>query len=349
MNPVNSYNYDPFDSLRSEYDPSNSPSITGRSLEEIPRPLSSVSHFLQEKHTETTSKDETIKIERYEPQSSITASDVFTKASSPEPEDTDSGKIDLYKRMLLKTRHIHLENQRLMRRSPQNGRKGDKKKDGEGRILSLNSFAVQKGALTDGKPTGEQAPSLTSKNNFINFCVSSFGKIGGAVIMNGIQQPDKPGCNGVVMGMVPDKNHMPACKFISPKNLDVIKANQTLEVFLKVRNIILGVFTNPKNTYLQGPVQLDPDTKSVLGHTHVVVQQIDCLESINIPDPTMFIFFKGIDNAAKDDVVSVKIEGGLPKGFFRISSVTTAGNHQPISSPVAQRSSFDDGAFFSDP
>jgi hypothetical protein len=194
----------------------------------VPRPLSSVSYFLQEKHTETTSKDETIKIERYEPQSSITASDVFTKASSPEPEDTDSGKIDLYKRMLLKTRHIHLENQRLMRRSPQNGRKGDKKKDGEGRILSLNSFAVQKGALTDGKPTGEQAPSLTSKNNFvstffkkkkslehgklfsdvlhlcfqINFCVSSFGKIGGAVIMNGIQQPDKPGCNGVVMGMV---------------------------------------------------------------------------------------------------------------------------------------------------
>ncbi|KNZ56544.1 hypothetical protein VP01_237g11 [Puccinia sorghi] len=251
-------------------------------------------------------------------------------------EEDESGKIHLYKRMLKKTRHIQLENRRLRRRSPQN-------RGGEGgNGLCLNPAAVQKGAFNDGNPKDGQAPSLTSTNNFINFCVSSFGKVGGAVIMNGVQQPDKPGCNGVVMGMVPDKNHMPACKFISPKNLDTIKANTTLTITLQVRNIILGVFTNPKNTYLQAPVQLDPDTKSVLGHTHVVVQPIDSLDSTKIPDPTLFIHFKGVDAGAKDEKVSVTFDDGVPEGTYRISTITTAANHQPISSPIAQRSIFDD-------
>jgi len=288
--------------------------------------LTPLTNTLQAPHARRALKGETPDAEKVK---------ALKPAHPPGSEEDKSGKTDLYKRMLQKTRHIQLENRRLRRRSPQNRDRG-------GRGLCLNPAAVQKGATNDGNPTGEQSPSLTSNNNFINFCVSSFGKVGGAVIMNGVQQPDKPGCNGVVMGMVPDKNHMPACKFTSPKNLDTVKADVTLEITLTVRNIVLGIFTNPKTTYLQGPVQLDPDSKNVLGHTHIVVQPIESLDSTNIPDPSLFIFFKGVDNAAKNDQVSVKIDRGLPEGFYRISTITTAANHQPISSPIAQRSIYDD-------
>ncbi|OAV99628.1 hypothetical protein PTTG_25231 [Puccinia triticina 1-1 BBBD Race 1] len=311
------------------------------------RQTSSPSQSFQNQNLRTTSLIETIDLGQDEAGTSTTSTNRNHLAS----EEDDSAPIDLYTRMLQKTRRIQLENRRLRKRSPKGGDKGG---DGGGqrggggggnnadKNQCLVQGAIQNGAFTDGKPTGAQSPSLTSPNNFINFCLTSFGKVGGAEIMNGKQLEKKPGCNGIVMGMVPDQNHMPSCKFIKPKNLDEIPAKKPFTITLKVRNIVLGVFTNPKNTYLQGPVQLDPETKSVLGHTHVVIQPINSLDSTDVPDPTVLVFFKGVDGPAKKEEVIVDVKDGLEPGFYRISTITTAANHQPISSPVARRSIYDD-------
>ncbi|POW21289.1 hypothetical protein PSHT_02574 [Puccinia striiformis] len=327
-------------SLRSENSSTTTFSTSGRSLTEYSATFSSSSQSSPNQPTSTTSQDEFIDRADDKAESTALATNDIRDSDPPAgSEHANSVTIDLYKRMLQKTRHIRIENRRLRRRSPQNNNNNNKKKPS----LCLREKLLQRGAFTDGKPTGGQAASLTSNNNFINFCDSRFARVAGEInIMDGKQQTDKPACNGVVMGMVPDKKHMPSCKFISPRNLDKVKVNESLTIKLKVRNIVLGVFTNPKNTYLAGPVQLDPDTLSVLGHTHIVVQPIDALNSVEVIDPTKFFFFKGIDNAAVDDVVSVTVDCGLPAGVYKISTVTTAANHQPISSAVAQRGSFDD-------
>lgn len=328
-------------SLRSEFAASSTNSISGRSLREESIQLdSSVKSSLNEyinPNSEVTKTSERYQVSQIIESISQVGKETTEAAVASEPPEPAPKMIDLHKRMLKKTRHITEYNRRLRRRSPQNGGANNK-----GVRMTLDPRAVQSNAFTDGIEAKGQAPSLISKNNFINFCISRFGKVGGAIIMNGKQLTDKPACNGVVMGMVPDKNHMPACKFIQPTNLEVVPANKDLRVVLALRNLIVGVFTNPKKTYLDAPVQIDPETKNVLGHTHIVAQSIDSLNSTAIPDPSLFFFFKGIDEAAENGKVSVVIDKGLPKGFWRLSTINTAANHQPISSPIAQRSIYDD-------
>jgi transcription initiation factor TFIID subunit 15 len=59
------------------------------------------------------------------------------------------------------------------------------------------------------------------------------------------------------------------------------------------------------------------------------------------------VFFKGVDNAAKDGKVSVDVTGGLPSGFYRVCTLSSASNHQSVLMPVAQRGAQDDCTKFS--
>ncbi|KAH9816772.1 hypothetical protein DFH28DRAFT_189002 [Melampsora americana] len=212
--------------------------------------------------------------------------------------------------------------------------------------LKLSPQALQAASKSAGKFVGTQVPSLTSPNNFINFCISALGKSHNTIILNGAQSKNGPACNGIPMGMIPSQDRLPSCKFESPKNLDKLPAGKTFKVTLTIKNLITGSFTNPDKTFYSAPVQLDPKTLFVVGHTHIVISQVQSLNSNEILDPFKFKFFKGVDDGAnKEGKVSVEVKDGLPKGVYRITSISTASNHQPFAAPLAQRGNFDDSIY----
>lgn len=79
---------------------------------------------------------------------------------------------------------------------------------------------------------------------------------------------------------------MPSCKFIVPKNLDKIAANQDfkvrpssplarglgspltrrlLQIQMKINNMVSGNFTNPTTTYYAAPAQIDKASGNIIG------------------------------------------------------------------------------------
>jgi hypothetical protein len=66
------------------------------------------------------------------------------------------------------------------------------------------------------------------------------------------------------------------------------------------------------------------------------------LDSTQPLDPKVFAFFKGLNNVANNGVLTASVTNGLPAGFYRISSINAAANHQEAVGPVAQRGSFND-------
>ncbi|KAH9811972.1 hypothetical protein DFH28DRAFT_1031774 [Melampsora americana] len=210
---------------------------------------------------------------------------------------------------------------------------------------TLHKLARQSASAQDGSPTGNTTGSLTSPNNFINFCISKEAL--GAQIMNGSQSPHNYSCNGIPMGMIPAPDQFPSCKFVHPVNFSNLKANTTFDVILKIKNLVTGKFTNPVNTYLSAPQQISPETKQVIGHAHIVIQKISALNSTNTVNPNKFTFFKGIDTSVgKDNTSTIVVTNGIPSGFYRLSTMLSAANHQPVLSGVAQRGSFDDVVYF---
>lgn len=210
---------------------------------------------------------------------------------------------------------------------------------------TLHKLARQSASAQDGSPTGNMTGSLTSPNNFINFCVSKEAL--GANLMNGTQSPHNYSCNGIPMGMIPAPEQFPSCKFVHPINFSKLKANTTFDVTLKIKNMVTGKFTNPANTYFSAPQQISAETKQVIGHAHLVIQKISALNSTKTVNPTRFSFFKGIDTSVgPDNTSTVEVTNGLPAGAYRLSTMLSAANHQPILSGVAQRGIFDDVVYF---
>ena len=66
------------------------------------------------------------------------------------------------------------------------------------------------------------------------------------------------------------------------------------------------------------------------------------LDSTEPLDARVFAFFKGLNGVANNGVLSADLTNGLPAGVYRISSINSAGNHQEVLGPVAQRGSFND-------
>jgi hypothetical protein len=93
---------------------------------------------------------------------------------------------------------------------------------------------VETGLENNGQnpPVAGQVASLTSSNNFINFCA-------GKTITNGAQVTGGS-CNPIPMGDVVPKANMPSCKFVSPANQDVIPANVAFTVTMNINNILHG-------------------------------------------------------------------------------------------------------------
>jgi hypothetical protein len=85
-----------------------------------------------------------------------------------------------------------------------------------------------------------------------------------------------------------------------------------------------------------------PDAGILIGHSHVVIEKIDSLASTTPADTTKFAFFKGLNDADKNGVLSTEVTGGLAAGFYKMSSINSAANHQPALVGVAQHGSIDD-------
>jgi len=195
----------------------------------------------------------------------------------------------------------------------------------------------------DGSANGTagQQPSLTSSNNFINFCLTVDVNL---PLTNG-QQFKGGSCNPAPMGVLAPSANMPSSKFLKPKNLDAIKAKTTFQIKMAVRHLDTGHFTNPDTTYYAAPQQLNAGN-DIIGHPHFVIEQLSSVSSTDLPDPSKFVFFMGVNAAADSDGnVSVNVTNGLPAGTYKLSSINSSANHAPVLVAVAQHGALDDQVY----
>lgn len=128
----------------------------------------------------------------------------------------------------------------------------------------------------------------------------------------------------------------------NPKTGTAITANQDFDITVQTANLVAGSFTNADNTYYSAPQALSGG--KVVGHTHVTVQDMgNTLNPTKALDATQFAFFKGINDAGNGNgLLSATVTGGLPAGNYRVCTMTSSSNHQPVLMPVAQRGTPDD-------
>jgi hypothetical protein len=190
-------------------------------------------------------------------------------------------------------------------------------------------------------PTAGQVASLTSTNNFINFCLT----VPNLPITNG-KQITTGSCNPAPIGVIPSTDNMPSSKFTFPPNFGTIKAGQTFTIAMAIKNMQTGFFVNAQANYFAAPQQLNSNGQ-IKGHSHVVVEQLSALDQTTPTDPKKFTFFKGLNAAAQGGKLTADVPSGLQPGFYKLSSINTASNHQPVIVPVAQHGSLDDAIYVS--
>jgi transcription initiation factor TFIID subunit 15 len=144
------------------------------------------------------------------------------------------------------------------------------------------------------------------------------------------------------MGDIPSKNNMISAIITFPEVGTDVEADTTFDITVQVSNLEAGSFTNAQETYYSAPQALQ--NGNIVGHTHVTVQDMgNNLNPTQPLDPTVFVFFKGINDAGDGNGgLSATVTGGLPAGNYRVCSMTSASNHQPVLMPVAQRGAQDD-------
>jgi len=227
-----------------------------------------------------------------------------------------------------------------------NGNNGGNNGNGVGgndpqKSLKLDPAVIAPGFANDGQdvPVAGQVASLTSTNNFINFCLLS-----DLPLTNG-QQITGGSCNPAPIGLIPSINNMPSSKFAFPPNLGVLKADTQFTVEMNIQNMQTGFFVNAQKNYFAAPQVLNAQGQ-IQGHSHVVIEKITSLQQTEPTDPRVFAFFKGLNAAAVGGKLTADVTKGLPVGVYRLSSINTSTNHQPLIVPVAQHGSLDDAVYF---
>jgi len=145
------------------------------------------------------------------------------------------------------------------------------------------------------------------------------------------------------MGDIPAKTSMTSTVILNPPTGgQAIASDTTFNITLQVANLVAGSFTNADATYYAAPQFLSGGV--IVGHTHVTVQDLGAnLNPTAALDATQFAFFKGINDAGNGKgLLSAEVTGGLPAGNYRVCTMVSASNHQPVLLPVAQRGSPDD-------
>ena len=145
------------------------------------------------------------------------------------------------------------------------------------------------------------------------------------------------------MGKIPSTSNMISAIIVSPKPAENIAANQDFTIQVQTTGLTAGAFTNAAATYYSAPQNLASNGQ-IIGHTHVTVQSLgNSLQPSTAPDPNAFAFFKGINDAGNGKgLLSATVTSGLPAGNYRVCSMTSSANHQPVLMPIAQRGAQDD-------
>jgi hypothetical protein len=146
-----------------------------------------------------------------------------------------------------------------------------------------------------------------------------------------------------VMGDIPAKTAMVSSMIVFPESgSQDVQSDVTFNITVQVSNLVAGQFTNADATYYSAPQQLQGGL--ILGHTHITVQDLgDSLNPTTPLDATEFAFFKGInDDGNGKGLLSATVTGGLPAGNYRVCTLSSASNHQPVLMPIAQRGAQDD-------
>ncbi|CAG8634628.1 15009_t:CDS:1 [Gigaspora margarita] len=176
---------------------------------------------------------------------------------------------------------------------------------------------------------------------------SQICKTDGVKPADGTQQKVE-NCVSTFMGEVPSVNNMVSSLIIAPSNGQTIKANSAFQLQVKVSNLNTGFFSNATSQYYTVSQQVDKNNGNIFGHSHFTVQPIDNGNG-NPPDPQNFLFFKGLNDPAKNNVLTADVvqnnaakTPGLPAGQFRVCSMASSFTHQPVIMPVAQRGAQDD-------
>jgi hypothetical protein len=203
---------------------------------------------------------------------------------------------------------------------------------------ALDPAVLATGFFTDGQqdPEPGQVASLTSKNNFINFCKDfpTFPLTNGQQIKTG-------SCNAAPMGVLAAQSNIPSSKFQFPLNFDTsLKANQPFTVQIIVQHLSTGNAANAQLSYLAAPQQVDSNG-DVIGHLKIVIEPIDSFTSTSPTDPTRFSLVAGINDHAVNGMIKYSVTG-LPEGFYRMSTMNTATNGQPVLVNVHQHGAIDD-------
>jgi transcription initiation factor TFIID subunit 15 len=146
-----------------------------------------------------------------------------------------------------------------------------------------------------------------------------------------------------VMGKIPSTSNMVSSIIVSPKPAENIAANQDFTISVQTSGLSAGSFTNAAATYYAAPQDLTSGGQ-IIGHTHVTVEDMgSSLTPSAALDPTAFVFFKGINDAGNGKgLLSATVTGGLPAGNYRVCTMSSSSNHQPVLMPVAQRGAQDD-------
>lgn len=207
---------------------------------------------------------------------------------------------------------------------------------------TLDPRVIAAGFANDGQdqPAAGQVRSLTSTNNFINFCLT----VPNLPITNG-KQITTGSCNPAPIGAIPSVDNMPSAKFIFPQNFGTVKANTAFTIEMAIKNIQAGFFVNAQSNYFAAPQQLNGQGQ-IQGHSHVVVEPLTSLDQTTPTDPKKFVFFKGLNAPAAGGKLTADVTSGLPVGVYRLASINTASNHQPVIVPIAQHGSLDDHIYF---
>ena len=138
------------------------------------------------------------------------------------------------------------------------------------------------------------------------------------------------------MGDLPAKANMVSTIITNPKPGDDLAPNETFELRANIQNLVAGTFTNPDKTYYAAPQTLQGG--KVVGHMHFTVQDMGNSIAPNqaLPAAT-FAFFKGVDdNGDGNGNLVAQVPNGLPKGFYRVCTMSSSSNHQAVVMPVAQ-------------
>ncbi len=170
--------------------------------------------------------------------------------------------------------------------------------------------------------------------NFINFCA-------GQTLTNG-KQVAGGSCNGIPMGRIPPSERMISAIITSPASGASLPANVTFEIAVQTRGLHAGWQANPVSSYYTAPQDLD-ENGYVLGHCHIVVEDIGRLEAGSAPNPKEFVFFRGINDAGDGKgLLRTQVPGGLSAGVYRVCTMVASQNHQPVLMPMAQRGAQND-------